>query len=555
MIRQVRAAVALVSAWLLASSAHATGATSSNPSIARDAPVTQTASLESKRTFNPDSIEEAFGRLTMLVQQWSGGIILPSSLGQATAVLRQTSKTCKVDHYSGADLGAQLAAALADASCTSRIYDATDLGGPALSISSPLLVKVSGAVVLWPNADVTLGGNSIIVPAGTHNVAFFCAAPYGSPAGGVAVGTRLSYTGNGTAVQVGSSASDTHGFVLQDCSININRAGNGAIGLQLNRATQYHLIRLRVTGLLAANTQKDIDLEGAANYTGGVIESAHIDNGNTGVYFGKNANANTLVHPWISLQNAGIGLNFAGDVTGPLNGNTVIGGDIENCTTVVNFDYASDNSVWGLRAEKCRNAVTATANSLQNIVFSNGTTHLMAISDSGTNNAFTDTYYAQFNRTKWQLRNATDTNTDLTLSGGATANQVVALNFADRGTVKYILRKNNDNTLSIVNLATATNRLSLGTVNTAIDSESEGQVKLNANAGTGGVCFGSGAGSCVATVDSAGRLAPGTFTNATLGAPSNGKIVYCSDCSISNPCAGGGTGAIAKRLNGVWVCN
>src|SRR5581483_7585732 len=109
MIRQVRAAVALVSAWLLASSAHATGATSSNPSIARDAPVTQTASLESKRTFNPDSIEEAFGRLTMLVQQWSGGIILPSSLGQATAVLRQTSKTCKVDHYSGADLGAQLA--------------------------------------------------------------------------------------------------------------------------------------------------------------------------------------------------------------------------------------------------------------------------------------------------------------------------------------------------------------------------------------------------------------------------------------------------------------
>lgn len=35
----------------------------------------------------------------------------------------------------------------------------------------------------------------------------------------------------------------------------------------------------------------------------------------------------------------------------------------------------------------------------------------------------------------------------------------------------------------------------------------------------------------------------------------NGSLVYCSDCTIANPCAGGGTGALAKRLNGAWVCN
>lgn len=40
-----------------------------------------------------------------------------------------------------------------------------------------------------------------------------------------------------------------------------------------------------------------------------------------------------------------------------------------------------------------------------------------------------------------------------------------------------------------------------------------------------------------------------------LGTPTNGVSVYCSDCTIANPCAGSGTGAIAKRLNGVWVCN
>lgn len=49
-------------------------------------------------------------------------------------------------------------------------------------------------------------------------------------------------------------------------------------------------------------------------------------------------------------------------------------------------------------------------------------------------------------------------------------------------------------------------------------------------------------------------FAPGT-TFTSLGAPSNGTVVYCNDCTIANPCTGSGTGAIAKRLNGVWVCN
>lgn len=40
-----------------------------------------------------------------------------------------------------------------------------------------------------------------------------------------------------------------------------------------------------------------------------------------------------------------------------------------------------------------------------------------------------------------------------------------------------------------------------------------------------------------------------------LGTPSNGTVLYCSDCVIGAVCAGSGTGAIAQRLNGVWVCN
>lgn len=35
----------------------------------------------------------------------------------------------------------------------------------------------------------------------------------------------------------------------------------------------------------------------------------------------------------------------------------------------------------------------------------------------------------------------------------------------------------------------------------------------------------------------------------------NGAMFYCTDCTQTNPCASGGTGAIAKRINGAWVCN
>jgi len=44
-------------------------------------------------------------------------------------------------------------------------------------------------------------------------------------------------------------------------------------------------------------------------------------------------------------------------------------------------------------------------------------------------------------------------------------------------------------------------------------------------------------------------------TFAALGLPPNGSFVYCTDCTIADPCAAAGSGAFAKRLNGVWVCN
>jgi hypothetical protein len=51
------------------------------------------------------------------------------------------------------------------------------------------------------------------------------------------------------------------------------------------------------------------------------------------------------------------------------------------------------------------------------------------------------------------------------------------------------------------------------------------------------------------------KLVLATVLFADLGTPANGTVYYCPDCTIASPCMGASTGAIAKYLNGVWVCN
>jgi hypothetical protein len=59
----------------------------------------------------------------------------------------------------------------------------------------------------------------------------------------------------------------------------------------------------------------------------------------------------------------------------------------------------------------------------------------------------------------------------------------------------------------------------------------------------------------IQTVVDGGPVGYGGVTFANLGTPANGTFTFCPDCTVANPCAGGGTGAFAKRLNGIWVCN
>jgi hypothetical protein len=47
---------------------------------------------------------------------------------------------------------------------------------------------------------------------------------------------------------------------------------------------------------------------------------------------------------------------------------------------------------------------------------------------------------------------------------------------------------------------------------------------------------------------------PGTYFTSLDASTPNGTVYYCPDCAVGATCAGAGTGAIAKRLNGAWVC-
>ncbi len=48
---------------------------------------------------------------------------------------------------------------------------------------------------------------------------------------------------------------------------------------------------------------------------------------------------------------------------------------------------------------------------------------------------------------------------------------------------------------------------------------------------------------------------PDPVAFADLGTPGDGTERYCSNCTFANPCASGGNGAFAKRLNGAWRCD
>lgn len=59
----------------------------------------------------------------------------------------------------------------------------------------------------------------------------------------------------------------------------------------------------------------------------------------------------------------------------------------------------------------------------------------------------------------------------------------------------------------------------------------------------------------VARFNGGGGMTLSAVTFANLGTPTDGTLIYCSDCNAGTaPCTSGGTGSMAARLNGAWRC-
>ncbi|MGI8813665.1 MAG: hypothetical protein ACR2IH_14210, partial [Pyrinomonadaceae bacterium] len=91
-------------------------------------------------------------------------------------------------------------------------------------------------------------------------------------------------------------------------------------------------------------------------------------------------------------------------------------------------------------------------------------------------------------------------------------------------------------------------------------SEADGTLSFKGNEPSYGYTFDANGGSFKVNngninFGASGTITLGTSSFANLPGSPNGTLYYCSDCQTVNPCASGGTGAIAKRLGGAWTCS
>ena len=484
---------------------------------------------------------------------------LPVGGGAATGPLTsvQLGAAYQVDQFSGADFGAKLQ------SCLNRLdavyggtCDARNFTG-SQTIGSTLVIATANATVQLPCATIATS-KQIRITAATRNVTFHgCAMRGASNASGSQGGTVLLYSGAGPMIQVGDPtyAIDTLGFHIDNVVINATASTDGtAQGLAAYRTQEMNLQGLY---LLGKSNQTGMTLDGTGNYTGGTFQDIEFNGFGTALnavgHQVENAaptdwvNASTFVRLHINCPTSGgspisgtVGINLLqGD------GNTFTGGDVEGCGTALHLGpNAQNNTIVGLRNENSLKQVVADAGSSYNNWMTGGTMFTGQLNDSGTRNSFLDTFHRSFNGLNgdWYGSQADATITNHYRIGTGTGNERGLLNryqsdYGYRWTTGLSDATAGEQFYQVLDELNNVNRLSIGQYNhgqastnnqTVINAAGSGAVVLNgsANAGTGGVIFGSGgaAGSTVATINSAGNAqfngtlqvgGPSTFINST----------------------------------------
>lgn len=169
-------------------------------------------------------------------------------------------------------------------------------------------------------------------------------------------------------------------------------------------------------------------------------------------------------------------------------------------------------------------SIAPTSAPTNGIFFSSGVPHISV--------AGTDTY--SFGASVFQTNTSVITNGDITLP------ILQAVRWSAGTAIKTVT----DGLMTITNAA--------ATAGVGFDVTSDGTFKVRDRTQAAG------------TVD-VPTIVMGATAIASLGTPANGTIRYCNDCTVTTAatcpatqascvCAGSGTGAFARRINGAWYC-
>ncbi len=465
---------------------------------------------------------------------------LPASGGAASGPLTATQlgAAYQADQFAGADFGAKLQACLAAVNSTyGGTCDARNFSG-SVSMGANLTISTANTTVMLPCATISTA-NQIIVTAGTRNVSLRgCALRGASNASGSQGGTVILYSGTRAAIQVGDSGylSNTLGFHLDNIVVNTTSStSSGAQAIAIYRTQEVDLESLY---LLGNANQTGMTLDGTGNYTGGTFYDNHISGFQTAVNAVGHQIANSATTDWLNASTF-VRLHIDCPTTNgsPISGtygvnlqqgdgNTLTGGDVENCGTAVHLGAnAQNNTITGLRNENSTYQVVADAGSAYNSWMTGGTMFTGKLTDSGTRNSFLDAFHRSFNSLNgdWYGSQQDATLTNHLRLGIGSGNERGLMDryqtdYGYRWTMGLSDATGGEQFYQILDELNGVNRISLGQYNngqastnnqTVINSAGTGAVVLNgsSNAGTGGVVFGSGGANetTVATIGNSGN--------------------------------------------------
>lgn len=235
------------------------------------------------------------------------------------------------------------------------------------------------------------------------------------------------YTGSGTAINLGTTATDIYGVNLQNFSIDITGAGAAAKALVLTQAHEYTIRGVNLHGLTSAgNTQRCIDSNGAgsgSNFNSyGSFENVFVLGCNVAIYMegaGDANNANNFIGGSLQTNTTdGIGIYIA---DGDTNNSTNL--DTHNNSIGVRFGPTAIKNVFKtMRAEANTIDVQFDSGATYNGVYAGANTPTVTDNSGVTNNWALRDNYRPTTTQSYVTSTASSGNITINLQpGGATA--------------------------------------------------------------------------------------------------------------------------------------